>query len=346
MHGPPAFRSRGTLRECFHNTPSGECLLVGRDIRGDLAENRRFAWLLIAAGGGVLLLGLAGGWWISTRALHPIADISAAAAEIADGNLAQRIHTTDTESELGQLAHNLNNTFTRLEASFARQAQFTADASHELRTPVAVVLTQTQSALARERTPEEYRESLAACQRAAQRMRGLIEGLLTLARLDSAGKPAALEPCDLACIAAETMDLLEGFAAEHGVQMERMLSPAFCAGDAGQLAQVVQNLVGNAISYNRPGGSVHVSVEAGRDSALLCIADTGIGIAPEDIPHVFERFHRGDKARSGAQGHFGLGLAITQAIVETHEGTIEVTSEPGKGSTFKVRLPLLQPTRG
>ncbi|MEI6494076.1 MAG: histidine kinase dimerization/phospho-acceptor domain-containing protein, partial [Verrucomicrobiota bacterium] len=180
--GPPVFRSRGNFRECFHDTPSGECVLVGRDIGDELAGIRRTAWLLAVSGGAVFLLGLAGGWWIAARALRPIEEISATAAKISAGDLGQRIRTTDSESELGQLARDLNNTFARLEAVFARQAQFTADASHELRTPVAVVLTQTQAALARERPAAEYRESLEACRRAAQRMRGLIESLLMLAR--------------------------------------------------------------------------------------------------------------------------------------------------------------------
>ena len=337
--GPPAFRSRGTLRECFQTTSSRECLLVGRDIRGELADIRRFAWLLGGAGSAVLLLGLAGGWWVSTRALHPIADISATAARIATGDLAQRIHTTDTDSELGQLALDLNNTFARLQASFARQAQFTADASHELRTPVAVVLTQTQTALARERPAAEYRESLAACQRAAQRMRGLIECLLTLARLDSAEVPATLESCDLEVIVEEAVELVRPLANEQNIHLELELAQAYCWGNPGQLAQVASNLLTNAIHYNLPGGSVRVSVRCDPDAALLCVSDTGMGIPPADLPHIFERFYRVDKARSGAQGHSGLGLAITQAIVQAHGGSIEVVSEPGQGSMFEVRLP-------
>ena len=339
VHGPPEFRFRGTLRECYHHTPLGECLLVGRDIRGDLAENRRLAWLLIGAGGTVLLLGLAGGWGIAARALRPIADISATAAKIATGDLTQRIPAADAHSELGQLSRDLNDTFARLQDSFARQAQFTADASHELRTPVAVVLTQTQAALARERPAAEYRESLEACQRAARRMRGLIESLLTLARLDAADVPDTLEPCALDRITREAVDLLAPLAEEQGVQLELELASVRCPANAGQLAQIVSNLVSNAIHYNRPGGSVRVVVARESAAAMLCVSDTGQGIPPADLPHIFERFYRVDKARSGAQGHSGLGLAITKALVEANRGAIEVTSEPGQGSRFKVRLP-------
>lgn len=340
MHGPPVFRTRGTFRECYHDTPSGECLLVGRDIRADLAEIRRFGWLLTGAGGSVLLLGIAGGWWIATRALRPIGDISATAARISSGDLSMRIHTADTESELGLLAGDLNHTFAQLQDAFARQAQFTADASHELRTPVAVVLAQTQSALIRERPAVEYREYLEACQRAAKRMRGIIENLLALARLDSADSKSVREPCALDRIARETADLLEPVARERNVHLDFDVSPVRCMANAGQLAQVVSNLVSNAIHYNRPDGKVRVRVANESDMAILSVSDTGQGIPPEDLPHIFERFYRVDKSRSAAQGHSGLGLAITKAIVEGHGGTIEVSSEPGQGSTFEVRLPV------
>ena len=336
---PRRSRVRGTLRECIHFLPPGECIVVGRDIAGELAGMRRFVWLLAGAGAVVLGLGLAGGWWVSTRALRPISEISAAAARISTGDLAQRIQTADTRSELGGLARVLNDTFARLQAGFDRQAQFTADASHELRTPLSVVLTQTQTALTRERPAAEYRESLAACQRAAQRMRRLTDSLLALARLDSGEAAAAREPRDLDRIAREAAELLRPLAQEQGVALEIETKPAQCLGNAGQLAQVATNLVSNAIAYNRPGGSVRVSTAAEPGAAVLVVTDTGQGIAPEDLPRIFERFYRADKARSSAAGRAGLGLAITQAIVEGHGGVVQAASEPGKGSSFTVRLP-------
>jgi two-component system, OmpR family, sensor kinase len=331
-------RLRGTLRERFHFLPPGDCILVGRNIRDELAGIRHFAWLLAGAGAVVLALGLAGGWWVSTRALRPIGDISATAVNIAKGDLTQRIHTDDAGSELGSLAGVLNETFARLQASFARQAQFTADASHELRTPVSVVLTQTQTALARERPAAEYRESLAACQRAAQRMRRLTESLLTLARLDSGEAATTREPCDLDRIACDAIELLQPIAQEQKVTLEVKSVPTRCEGNMEQLGQVVTNLVSNAISYNRPGGRVQVKVFAEAGAAVLAVSDTGEGITPEDLPHVFERFYRADKARSSTGGRTGLGLAITKAIVEAHGGAIEVATGLGKGTTFTVRL--------
>ena len=336
--GPPVFRSRGNFRESFHDTPAGECVLVGRDIGEEFVGSRRTAWLLAGSGGAVFLLGLAGGWWIAFRSLRPIAEISATAEKISRGDLSQRIRTTESESELGRLSLDLNQTFSRLDAAFARQAQFTADASHELRTPVTVILTQTQSALARERPSDEYRESLAACQRAARRMRGMIESLLVLARFDASEAPEALEHFDLARIVTDSVALLIPLADEKNVRVSVEADSVPFSGDAGQLAQAVSNIVGNAIHYNRPGGSVSVMVRPESDGAVLTVVDTGQGIAAGDLPHIFERFYRAEKSRSSGQEHSGLGLAITKAIIEKHGGLIDVASEPDAGTTFTVRL--------
>jgi two-component system OmpR family sensor kinase len=334
-------RLRGSFRELFFYTPPGERLLIGRDVSDELAGMRHFAWLLASAGAIVSLLGLAGGWWVSTRALSPIDAISAAAVRISTGDLTQRIKTADTSSELGELARVLNETFARLQAGFDRQAQFTADASHELRTPVSVVLTQTQSALARERSAGEYRESLAACQRAAQRMRRLTESLLTLARLDTGEARAAREPCELDRLARDAAELLRPTAEEQEVALEVESTPTRCEGNAEQLGQVVTNLVSNAICYNRPGGSVRVRVAEEPGTAVLTVTDNGLGIAPEHLPHVFERFYRADESRNRRNGGgAGLGLAICKAIADAHHATLEVTSTHGQGSIFTLRVPV------
>ena len=337
--GPTASRLRGTLREYYRYTPPGECFLVGLDIRDELAGLRRFAWLLAGIGSLVLLFAWAGGWWIATRAIRPITDISATAVRISTSDLAQRIQTADTDSELGQLAQVLNSTFARLEAAFTQQARFTADAAHELRTPVTVMLTHAQNGLDSQCDNEEHREAFEASKRAAQRMRRLIESLLTLARLDSGEAAATREPCDLDRVARDTTELLRPLAQEQNVSLEVELMPTRCEGNEEQLGQVVTNLVSNAIFYNRPGGSVRVKVAAEPNTAVLLVSDTGQGIGPEDLPHICERFYRADKARSNAAGRTGLGLAITKAIVEAHGGTVEVVSQVDQGSTFTVRLP-------
>jgi len=312
---------------------------VGRDIGRELADLRQFAGLLSGAGGAVLALGLAGGWWLSTRAIRPIKEISAAAAKISGGDLSQRIPAADTDNELGQLASVLNSTFARLEANFAQQARFTSDAAHELRTPVSVMLTQTQSALTRERPAPEYRETLEACQRAAQRMRRLIESLLELARLDAGQNPSRSAPVELAQLTNDCIELIRPLAAERRITIDADLPATVCTGDTDHLALVITNLLTNAIQYNHDGGEIRISVQQTKGAAVLTVADTGQGISTENLPHIFERFWRADKSRTRADGRTGLGLAIAKSIMDAHGGSIAVASELGKGSVFTLRLP-------
>lgn len=332
-------RQRGEWRELYEFTPPGECLLVGRSIAPELAGLRELAFWLTGLGGTVLLLGLAGGWWLATRAIRPIDDISAAAAKIAGGDLSHRIDTADTHNELGRLAAVLNSTFARLDAAFTQQARFTADASHELRTPVSVILTQTQMALSRERSAADYRETLEACQRAAQRMRRLIESLLELARLDAGQEPLQRASFDLGRTAQDCIELVRPLAVDRHIPLHCELPAVPCFGDSERLAQVVTNLLTNAIVHNQPGGEVRVSAHLENGFALLTVADTGPGIPAEELPRLFERFHRTDQSRTGATGGTGLGLAISKAIIDAHGGTLTVESQPGAGTSFTFRLP-------
>jgi heavy metal sensor kinase len=329
---------REEFREAFLFTPPGEIILVGRSIAPELSELRFVAFTLAVVGGIILLLGCAGGWWIAGRAIRPIKDISATAVKISAGDLSQRISTADAESELGQLAAVLNSTFARLDAAFVQQQQFTSDAAHELRTPVSVMLTQTQSALNRERSAAEYRETVEACQRAAQRMRRLIESLLELARLDAGQEQLKRLKFDFSKTVNDCVLLVKPLADERSVKIHGDLAALECVGDSERLAQVITNLLTNAIQYNQPGGEVNVKLEAREGVALLTVSDNGQGISPEDLPRVFERFYRADKSRS--TGGNGLGLAISKAIVEAHGGTIEAASASGAGATLTVRLPI------
>lgn len=333
------FRNRGDLRERAHRSRGGFGIVVGKSVASDLAELRRLALWLAVAAAGVMVLGLAGGSWVAARAIRPIDAISATAQKIAAGDLAERIAIAGTDSELGRLAQVLNATFDRLCDAFARQARFTADASHELRTPVAVILSQAETILSRERTPGEYREALEACRRAARRLRHLTDSLLTLARLDSGAPEEETGPVALDRVAAEALDLLRPLAAEASVRLEAGLAPARCGVPEDRLLRVAVNLVSNAIHYNRPGGVVTVRTAEEGGAAVLTVGDTGIGIGAADLPHVFERFFRADPSRARADGRTGLGLSIVKAIVESHGGAVSVESREGEGSTFTVRLP-------
>ena len=322
--------------------------MLGCSFAPELKELHRTAFNLTAVGGLILLIGLTGGWWFVSRAIKPIEDISSTAVKISAGDLSQRINVPEAESELGKLASVLNSTFARLDAAFAQQKQFASDVAHELRTPVTVILTQTQTALNRERTAPEYRETVEASQRAAQRMRKLIHALLELARLDAGQEQMKRLRFDFSSAVTECIELIKPIAGERGVKIVSELTPLEIAGDAERLAQVVTNLLTNAIQYNKPEGEVRVKLASQGGLAVLTVSDTGNGISPEDLPHVFKRFYRGDKSRTGsppslgfgAAGSAGLGLAIAKAIVEAHGGAIEVSSTENAGTTFTVRLPL------
>jgi signal transduction histidine kinase len=319
--------------------PSGEMVYVGCSTAPELRELESTAWKLAIAGVVILFFGLAGGWWFVSRALHPIENISAAAVKISAGDLSQRINVAEAESELGKLAAVLNSTFARLDAAFAQQKQFASDAAHELRTPVSVILTQTQTALNRERGAAEYRETVEACQRAAQRMRKLIHALLELARLDAGQEQMKRLRFDFSKTVADCVKLVKPLAEESGIKIFTELSPLEITGDSERLAQVATNLLTNAIQYNYPEGEVRIKLAEQGGLAILTVSDTGPGIPAEDLPHVFKRFYRGDKSRTG--GNAGLGLAISKAIVEAHGGVIEVSSNKDGGTVFTVRLPVI-----
>jgi heavy metal sensor kinase len=240
---------------------------------------------------------------------------------------------------LAELATVLNSTFDRLEAAFERQSRFTADASHELRTPLAIVRSHAELALSRPRSPEEYREALAASLRAACRMTALVESLLTLARADAGRLELARVPVDLRRVVEEGMGLLRPLAGQKEVSLSSRLERAEVSGDPLRLSQVVNNLLSNAVQYNRTGGAVTVELGEEGEEVVLKVADTGRGIAPEDRQHLFERFFRADRARGRDSGGCGLGLAICKSIVEAHGGTIGYDSLAAQGSVFWVRLP-------
>lgn len=337
--GEPTTRQRGNWRECFLFPGPGDCVLVGRSIEPEMAGLRQLAWWLAGAGTGVLLLGLAGGAWLVARALRPIDDITAAAQRIAGGDLTRRISTADAGSELGRLAGVLNSTFARLDAAFSQQARFTADAAHELRTPVAVILTHAQDALATPGASPEHREAFEAIERAARRMRRLLESLLQLARFEAGQEPLQREDCDLARLAADCLETLRPLAGQRRLHLHADLAPAPCPADPDRLTQVVTNLVSNAIDYNREGGEVRVTTTGGRGTATLEVWNTGPAIPAAELPGLFERFRRGDAPRDGADGHSGLGLAIARAIVQAHGGSIAVRSDAETGTVFTVILP-------
>jgi two-component system OmpR family sensor kinase len=335
----PRFRRRGELREVILPRLSGGYLVVGRNTAFEKEQTHRLVWILVGTGLGVLIVGLAGGWILVGRALRPIAVMSSTATAISASNLSQRIDVAGTESELGPLGGVLNNMLDRLEDAFEQQKRFTADASHELRTPLAVICSQAELALTRERSSGEYRQALATCARAAQRMRTLVNGLLTLARADAGMLQVERAPFDLKACVEECAQMVQPLAEERGITIDLDLAEVGWTGDVQRLAQVVTNLLSNAIRYNRDGGSVRVRLDGADGEVVLAVSDSGVGVPADDLGSIFKRFYRVDKARSRDMGGTGLGLAICQSLVTAHGGSIECASELGRGSTFTVRLP-------
>ncbi len=331
------FRDEGIHRETFQFLEDGSCLMVGRSTQRERSDLAGFAGLLVVVGSGVFLVGILGGGWIVTRAVAPIHQISDAAMEISEGELGRRIAVDDTHSELGKLAGVLNHCFMRLEETFERQRQFTSDASHELRTPLTVMLMTIQSALRRSRSVDEYRDSLETCLRSAQHMKRLTESLLELARLDHETKGNS--EAEMGTVVHSSVEMLQSLAEDKGVALIKAIEPVADRVDLLKMEQVVVNLVSNAIQYSDPGSNVLVGLSKVDDRMILFVKDQGKGIAPEDLPRLFDRFYRCDKSRTRRNGHSGLGLAITKAVVDSMKGVISVESRRGEGSLFRVELP-------
>jgi heavy metal sensor kinase len=262
------------------------------------------------------------------------------AREIEETDLSRRIEVRSRD-ELGRLGRTINAMLDRLERAFARQRQFTADASHELRTPLSVIEAEATLALRRERAAEDYQKALETIAEEAAGMNRLIDQLLSLARSDEGKGRLVREPVDLSELASEVVAGMNPLAEERRVSLEwERAEGVVVDGDRTQLRRLIANLVDNGIRYTEAGGRVTVSVTRDGRRARLTVRDTGIGIPPEHLPHVFERFYRVHRARSREDGGTGLGLALCKAIADAHYGTIDVESQVGVGTTFVVWLPL------
>jgi len=302
----------------------------------------RFGTLLLVSIPILLLCATAGGYWMSQRALAPVDQITQTARSISVQNLSSRLVVPKTRDELQRLSETLNSMLERLEAAFKKITQFTADASHELRTPVALMRTRAELSLRKPRSAEEYRDALAQVHSELEKTSDLVEKLMLLARADYGAETLQLASANLAEIVREACDQGATLAESKQVdfQMHTPQQPVWIKADPHALSRLFLILIDNAVKYTPPGGRVEVVVRDEDGSAFGVVRDTGIGIAEEDLPHVFERFYRADKARSRESGGVGLGLSIGRWIAEAHAGTIEVQSSLGHGSVFQVRLPL------
>jgi heavy metal sensor kinase len=303
----------------------------------------RFEALLLVFAPALLILASFGGFWMSGRALSPVDRITRDARLISIRNLSRRLQVPRANDELHRLAVTLNDMLDRIDDAVKRIVQFTADASHELRAPLTLIQTAAEFSLRRERTREELVDAMRKISWESKRTSRLVDDLLLLARAGSGADGLRLAPTDLAPIARNAAEQVLTLAEPKRIEVraEIPIQPVIVEGDEQALARVLLILLDNAVKYTNEGGRITFQVTVTDSRVEALVSDTGAGIAAADLPHIYDRFWRADKVRSRSMGGTGLGLSIARSIVERHSGEIEVQSEPGRGSQFTIRLPLL-----
>jgi heavy metal sensor kinase len=314
---------------------------AGMSLERTHRTGNRFLLILTAMLPLGLVLAGGGGWLLARRSLRPIALMTQTAQRISAFHLSERLEESGTGDELDQLARTLNESLERLDESFHQMRQFSADASHELQTPLTVLKGEIEVALRSPRSNEEYRNTLKSALEEIDRLARLVEGLLLLARADSGVLQIDRQSVDLPDLIRRVHSELTDTAKERGVDLEKVTEESVkVSGDPILLRQLVQNLVHNGLKYTPRGGHVTVSCRRDNESALLEVSDTGQGVPEPEQERIFQRFYRATEARSDRGGGAGLGLSIVRSIAEVHGGEVSVLSHPGKRSRFTVRLPL------
>jgi len=282
------------------------------------------------------------GYWLSGRSLAPVNRIIATAESIGAQNLSKRLEIPRAKDELQRLTLTLNAMLDRIQASFNKITQFTADASHDLRTPVAVIRTPSEITLRKQRTPEEYRDALHQILSTSIEASDLLENLLSLARADAGVLNLDLQPLELGAHVRKVQERALLLSADKSldINLRAPADPVWVKADALSLDRLLLILVDNAIKYTPRGGHCEIALSQDRENARITVTDSGIGIAEEDLQHIFDRFYRADRARSRNLRGAGLGLAIARWITDLHGGNIAVESAPGVGSKFQISLPV------
>jgi heavy metal sensor kinase len=302
---------------------------------------KAFTTVLLLSTPLILALATVCGLWLGRRALLPVARIADDARAITESNLSARLAVPDSRDELQRLSETLNEMLGRIEQSFARIRQFTADASHELRAPMTLIYTAAQYSLRRERSREEWVDSMQKILRESQRTTALIDDLLILARGDAGKETAGLTEMDAGPLLRDAADQALAMGAAKSIEVSLYIQPDVLPvrANESQLRRLLLILIDNALKYTPSGGRVRIEGAADVTEVTMTVADTGAGISPDDLPHVFERFWRADKARSREAGGTGLGLTIAKQIAERHGAHLGVESKLGCGSVFTLRLP-------
>lgn len=288
-----------------------------------------------------ILVAIGSGQFLAGRALRRVQQVVDETHTIDISNLDHRIPVTNPDDEIGQLTLALNSLIARLERAIHEIRRFTADASHEIRTPLATLRLEAESALRATRTPEEYQQTLAVMLEEITRLSKLADQLLNLSRHDAGIITCQHDPIQLDALLLDVCEQIKPLAESKSISLKpHFISNCEVLGDDISLSQVFFNLLENAIKYTPAGGEVSVALSCQMDTALIQIADTGIGVSADDLPFLFDRFYQVDPSRSSSGGGSGLGLSIARAAVGMHGGSIEIQSQPGQGTRVTIRLPV------
>lgn len=314
---------------------------IGRSIRVHEAVLRRFTWNYFSFLPIIILTGGVFGWFLAGRALRPLNDVADASERITGSNLALRIPLRGAGDELDRLIDTFNNMMDRLEDSFRHIKQFSTDVSHELRTPITAVRGQLEVALFTAQTTEQYREAILSALEETDRLSRLVKVLLLLSQAESGQLALRKEWLDLSSLCRELIDQFTVLAEEANIKLRAELPPVSMAEvDRVQLERMLTNLLSNALKYTSAGGEVVVRLRSEKNFVELVVEDTGCGIAPDHLLHVFDRFYRVPTVAPAAENGLGLGLSFVDWIAKAHGGRIDVQSTLGKGSQFRVTLPV------
>lgn len=320
---------------------------IGRSLTEDRAILQRFTWLCVGLLPLVMLAGVATGWVFTGRALTPVLEIARAAQRISGSNLSMRIPSRRAGDELDYLIETFNQMIERLELNFNQVRQFSTDVSHELRTPITVVRGQLEVALFTASTAEQYRDAIVNSLADIERLSQIVRALLLLSQAETGQVVLQKQSLDLVETARGIVDQFQIPAEGAELTLRFEATCDHCAGDFDriQIERMLSNLLSNAIKFTPAGGSIVVSVGRAADVAEIVVQDTGRGISPEHLPHIFDRFYRvrGPSEHASPEKGLGLGLSFVEWIVRAHGGTITTSSETGKGTTFRIVLPLTNP---
>lgn len=331
-----------TVLPATAGTHTGWRIEAALDVSQEAELDARVRTLLLALLLGGLTLAVASGWMVTRRGLKPLGRIAQTARHITASNLDERLGQAAWPTELAELAEVFDGMLARLQTSFRQLSEFSANLAHELRTPINNLMGEAEVALAHDRSPEEYRRILVSATEECGRLARLVDNLLFLARADGALKSPHRQQVDVGAAVRQVCDYYAMLAEDREVTVSGHGQGTVSA-DPTLLQRAVGNLLSNALQHTPPGGRIDIAIAEKPDGLSLTVADTGSGIAAEDIGQVFDRFYRAEGSRSAHPEGTGLGLAIVKSIMDLHGGTAEVDSIPGRGTSVRLLFPALHP---